>query len=101
METVITLIGVKTKTQDDNGVWRITEETRDIFARVDSITQSEFYDAGRNGINPDYKFTVFRWDYNGESVIKYNGLRYGVYRTFAKNTDELELYVERKGGTNG
>lgn len=96
---VITLITEAT-TQDDNGVWKVTETTKDIFCQVSSVTRDEFFEAGRNGLNPDYRFTVFGPDYDGQKVVEYKGKRYGVYRTYQARTDELELYVERKGGTN-
>ena len=44
---------------------------------------------------------MFAGDYEDESIIEYNGKRYAVYRTFFSKTDTIELYVERKGGTNG
>ena len=68
---------------------------------MDSVTRSEFYEAGRNGLNPEYRFTMFFGDYSGESVVEYNGDTYSVYRTYLRKTDIIELYVERKGGTNG
>jgi hypothetical protein len=68
---------------------------------VGSITQSEFYEGGRNGLNPEYRFTVFFADYEDETIIEYKGKRYAVYRTYLARNDRLELYVERKGGTNG
>jgi hypothetical protein len=68
---------------------------------VGSITQSEFYEGGRNGLNPEYRFTVFFADYEDETIIEYKGKRYSVYRTYLPRNDRLELYVERKGGTNG
>lgn len=98
--SVITLIA-ETSAQDENGVWRTTEERRDVFCNASSVTQTEFFEGGRNGLNPEYRFTMFFADYNDEKVIEYNGKRYGVYRTYQARTDELELYVERKGGTNG
>ena len=55
---------------------------------------------GRNGLNPEYVFTMFEADYDGEQTIEYNDLRYGVYRTYKGRNDTLELYAERKGGTN-
>lgn len=101
MDTVITLIGEGTRTQDSRGVWHLTETRRDVYARVTSVTQTEFFEAGRNGLNPDYEMTMFRWDYNGEKTVEFNGLRYGVYRNYIdENSDEIELYVQRKGGTN-
>lgn len=101
MDSVIDLIAV-TQAQDSNGVWQSTETARQIFCRADSVTRREFYDAGRNGLNPEFKFTVFAADYGGELLVVYNGRRYSVYRTYyIPGTDYMELYVERKGGTNG
>ena len=36
-----------------------------------------------------------------EEIVEYNGKTYSVYRTYLKRSDQIELYVERKGGTNG
>lgn len=97
---VITLISV-TRTQDDYGVWRDQETTTDVFCQVDSITQSEFFEAGRNGLNPEFRFRLFFGDYNNQEIVSYNNQRYSVYRTYLRRDDTIELYVERKGGTNG
>lgn len=97
---VISLIA-ETRTQDANGVWRAAETKTDVFCQVNSVTRAEFFDAGRNGLNPEYQFTVFYADYNGEKIIEYKGQRYGIYRTYHARTDVLELYAERKGGNNG
>lgn len=97
---VIKLISV-TKEQDDFGVWRETTSSRQVYCNVSSVSASEFFDGGRNGLNPSFRMTVFFADYNGETMLEYKGMSYAIYRTYLKNTDELELYVERKGGTNG
>lgn len=97
---VITLIGQK-KTQNEYGVWESTETKRDVFCDVSSVTRAEFFDGGRNGLNPEYVFIMFYGDYNGETIVEYNGNRYAIYRTFHARTDVIELYAERKGGTNG
>jgi len=97
---VITLIK-ETQTQDANGVWRKQTAEREVFCQVNSITRAEFFDAGRNGLNPEYSFSMFFGDYDGERTVRYKGKMYGVYRTYHARTDRLELYVERKGGTNG
>lgn len=91
----------ETKTQDANGVWNVQTDKRMVFCNVQSVTQTEFFEAGRNGLNPEYEFTLFQGDYNGERTVEYGGETYAVYRTYRTRTDEMELYVERKGGTNG
>lgn len=98
--SVLTLIA-ETKTQDANGVWNNTETATDVLCQVGSVTRNEFFEAGRNGLNPEFVFTMFFGDYNGERTVEYNGNRYGVYRTYHGRNDTVELYAERKGGTNG
>lgn len=97
---VITLVG-STRTQNDFGVWVETKTNRDVFCQVDSVTRSEFFEGGRNGLNPEYRFTMFFADYNGEREVIFKDKPYSVYRTYHGRTDKIELYVERKGGTNG
>ena len=98
-DTVITLIN-NIFTLDDYGVPHRTESRKQVYAQVGSITRSEFYAAGRNGLNPDFVFTVFYGDYDGEPVCEYEGNRYAVYRTYFGGTgDYVELYVQREGGT--
>ena len=96
---IITLIGY-TKEQDANGVWRKTPYERDVFCQADSVTRVEFFEGGRNGLNPEWRFTMFAYDYNGEDTVRYNGSTYGIYRTYHGRNDDIELYAERKGGTN-
>lgn len=91
---------MQNKAQDEDGVWRKTETSRTVFCAVNSVTRDEFFEGGRDGLNPSYQITMFRYDYNGETIIEYEGQRYAVYRTYIGRDDEIELYVERKGGTN-
>ena len=96
---VINLIS-ESRTQDDYGRWIATKTSKQVMCQVDSITRAEFFEGGRNGLNPEFKFTMFFGDYSGESIVEYQGKTYAVYRTYLKRTDIIELYVERKGGTN-
>lgn len=97
---VITLLS-STQAQNDYGVWTDTTTARDVFCQVDSVTRQEFFDGGRNGLNPEFRFTMFFGDYNDEHDVIYKGKAYTVYRTFLAKNDTIELYVERKGGSNG
>lgn len=97
---ILTLIS-QTRTQDDYGRWVPSKTPRDVFVQVDSISRAEFYEAGRNGLNPEYRFRMFSEDYEGEELCEFNGQPYAIYRTYLRRDDTIELYVERKGGTNG
>ena len=82
---------------DQYGREVISESVREIYCEVDSVSQTEFYSAANTELQPEYRFTVFFGDYDGEDVCKYNGNRYAIYRTY-RSGDYLELYVERKVG---
>lgn len=91
----------KGKTQDAYGVWRETLTERMVFCSVNSVTRNEFFEGGRNGLNPEFRITMFAGDYCGESLLRYKDKTYAIYRTYLGRNDKLELYVERQGGANG
>lgn len=90
-----------TATTTAQGITKKSYSERLVFCRVRSVTRAEFYDAGRNGLNPDFEFVIFAGDYKGERLVRYKGDTYAVYRTYYGNNDNLELYVQREGGVNG
>lgn len=96
---VISLVSY-TLSQDAYGVWQKAKTARDVFCAVESVTRDEFFEGGRNGFNPQFRITMFSYDYQGEEEVEYNGVSYGVYRTYRAKTDIIELYVEKKGGVN-
>lgn len=101
LSDVILLVAVSASERDANGVPIETETSRQIYCKVTSVSRSEFFAGGRNGLNPEYRFEVFAGDYEGEPIVVYKNRRYAVYRTYlVPGTDRLELYTERKGGTN-
>lgn len=99
---VLRLIALTPAGVDENGIPRETETDRQVYCRVASVSQTEFFGGGRNGLNPEFKFTLFEGDYQEETLVEYRGRRYAVYRVYhVFDRDEVELYAERKGGTNG
>lgn len=85
-------------TQDDIGQWIEERTETDVFAIVESVTMSEFYQAGMQGFKPEYRMTVWMSEYNGQNLIEYNDKTYTVYRTYRRDDGRMELYVtERKG----
>lgn len=101
LSDVIHLVAVSVS-KDRYGVNLESETLRQVFCKVKSVSQSEFFGGGRNGLKPELKFEVFAGDYRDEPIVLYRGSRYAVYRSYlVPGTDRLELYTERKGGTNG
>lgn len=79
MNEIITLV--------DEGV------SRDVFAGLRSIGQSEFYQAHAIDYHPELKFVLADYlDYNGETMVKHDGNLYRVLRTYRKG-QELEIVV--------
>ena len=96
---VLTLIGVSY--QPDSIGQLVPQETRrNVFCNISSVSASEWFEAERSGLKPEYRATMFAPDYNGEELAELDGKRYGVYRTYQKRTDEIELYLERKAGVS-
>ena len=99
---VIRLIAPGKQVEDQYGVDQPGEETaRAVFCNVKSARADDFIKGYRNGLNLSYVFTMFRYDYQGEAVVEFDGKRYAVLRTYLKGTDSIELHTVQKGGTNG
>lgn len=99
--TVITLCSA-TYTEDDLGQKIPTWTERNVFGNTTSVSGSEWYEAGRNGIKAELRVTMFRYDYEGETECIVDGIRYGIYRTYIGKGENIDLYLERKAGvTNG
>lgn len=97
--TPINLISVTWK-PDIYGIQQPTETTKKIYANVKSVTRDEFFNGGRNGLNPELVLTVFFGDYSGEKIAEVNGIRYTIYRTYQLRNDTIELYTERRAGND-
>lgn len=95
MNEVLTLIK-RTQAADDYGDLVTTETARDVFARLGSIGQKEFYQAQALGFQAEIKFVLADyWDYDFESVVQHNDQRYRVLRTY-RTGQELELICYRE-----
>lgn len=88
----------ETYTTDSIGRRIPVETSRMVFCSIGSITQSEFFEAGQSGISPEYRVTMNDTEYNGEKIAELNSVRYGIYRTFRRKNELIELYLERKVG---
>lgn len=76
-----------------------TSSRRTVLCTIGSITASEFFEAGRNGLRPQFRANVFAGDYQGETEAEYQGIAYSIYRTYCPKDDTVELYLERKAGS--
>ena len=72
MDVVIKLIS-QTLTTDELGYPIASETFYETFAKVRSVTQTEFFSAGKNGITPDFSFVVNDAEYHGQRLLEYEG----------------------------
>lgn len=75
------------------------ETSREVYGVVGSSTQQEWFTAHRDGINSLFKLVIYSFEYEGELVVEMDGERYSVYRTYEASVDKVELYLEKKAGT--
>lgn len=87
MNEVITLIKRTPGTDDTT--------KRVVLCGLRSIGQTEFYQSHAVDIHPEAKFILADYlDYDGETLVDWNGQRYRVLRTY-RTGQELELTVVR------
>lgn len=99
-ETAV-LIGVGQSKPDARGIRRKTETHTEVWCSVRSVSSQEFFEGGRNGLQPQFQVRVMSADYAGQLIVELDGIRYAVYRTYVNADETTELYLETKGGTNG
>lgn len=81
-----------------DGIMATTTEDTTIFCDVSSVSASEFFAAGQNGIHAEFRFTAWADEYSGQQDVLYLGKAYRVYRTYRPDVDHIELYVEERIG---
>lgn len=85
--------------ENDAGIISEQPTERMVLADVTSVSLSEWSEGSRIGLNPEIRFTMFAPDYQGEEILKYNGRYYSVYRTYIGRNHKVDLYCERRHGT--
>ena len=84
-------------------VWRTEtgESRRDVYGTVESVGSSEFFNAARIELKPEFRATVWADEYECEPSVELHGRRYTVYRTYLRPSGKIELYLTKKAGNHG
>lgn len=102
MDDVIRLVTYGEPTYDKYGNEFIPEEKTQVFCRVDSVSRSEFYQAGQNGLKPEIVFTLSSfWDYAGQKLVRHadhtgTEREYTVIRTYRTPDGGIEITCEER-----
>ena len=87
------------RTYDDVGEPIETSTEIEVYAKILSIGQQEFYQAQATGLKPELKFEIADYlDYEDEKELIHDNKRYQILRTYRKSTRQLEITVY--GGVN-
>ena len=107
MDDVLVLLG-QTYVQNElleqvpgTPIWseRYGEERTEIFGEAESVSRTEWYEGGREGMKPEIVFVTPSVNYNGQQEAEFCGRRYRIYRTYRrKAAEETELYLEEQAG---
>ena len=77
------------------------DTARQVFCGFRSVGMKEFYAANGSDFHPELKLTLTDYlDYEGETLVDYNGKRYRVLRTY-RTGQELELTLESASAEDG
>jgi hypothetical protein len=87
-----------TRTQDAIGQFVESATPRLVYGQITSVSAEEFFSGGQNGFKPEYRVTMFAYDYEGERRCLIDNVEYSIYRTYYGRTDKVELYLERRVG---
>ena len=96
MDDLIELVALSF-TSDDLRQRVPTETRRSIWAHIQSVSKSEWFQGGQNGLKPSLVADTNMINYQGEKTAIIQGKRYTIYRTyFDDQTDTIELYLEEQ-----
>ncbi len=96
-ESKIRLIPTDERVERGNMIRQpMREKARDVYARVFSVGQSEFYASTQAGIELEVKFDIWAHEYRGELLVEFDGREYPVIRSYRKGIDRVELTCSKK-----
>lgn len=99
-EVEAVLIGAGEYVFDKYGNQSMEEIRRTVYAKEHSVGQKEFFAAGQGGLKPERVLEVWTFEYDGEDAVELDGERYNVYRTYDRDDEKTELYLNGKAGVS-
>ncbi|MDF2985731.1 MAG: hypothetical protein K0R50_1241 [Eubacterium sp.] len=73
---------------------------KEVFGNIESVSQTEYFQASQSGLKPQYKIVISEYDYENETIARYNSQVFAIYRTFLRNDEHIELYLTLKAGVH-
>lgn len=83
---------------DDTCVLIAGERQEEIYCCALSISRNAFYHYGEKGLKPDILLAVNDFEYSGEEILEFEGIRYAITRTYERPDGLIELTGTKKAG---
>lgn len=84
----------QTVTKDSENYEAIIETPRTLMCNFeDGVSQNEFYKSKKAGMRASASLDVWAVDYEGETLVEFNGKRYEVIRAFNRSEDVKTLIL--------
>lgn len=90
MDKIIYLLNEEIKENEIGDIIRSMEKNKR-YADINSIRQSEAYQAAAVGLKPEIMCTIWKFEYNNEPFLLYEGKEYKITRTYIKDDEKIEL----------
>ena len=72
---------------------------RTVYCEVQSVGQTETYQARATGLNPELKLVMpHAFEYQNEKKCVFHGVPYSIIRTYLQKGDGIELTIQREEG---
>ena len=82
---------------DENGNQIVIATETVVLCGLKSVSRNEFYSAAVNDLKPEHVFVVHGYEYDGQKIVEFEGIRYRTIRTYAVDFEEIELICEKVG----
>ena len=74
------------------------ERTQEIFCKELSVDRRAFYGYGEKFLRPDIVLIANTFEYSGEEIMEFEGIRYAITRTYERSDGLIELTGTKKAG---
>ena len=91
MDKIIYLLKTKNSVNEIGDPIKTIEKVKR-YAEVESVRQSEVYQAAAVGLKAEIMAVIWKFEYNREMFFEYEGKNYKIIRTFVRKKEEkIEL----------
>ena len=95
MDKIIFLLQNQAKANSAGDVINAITKTKRI-AEIQSIGQSQSYQAAAVGLKPQFTAIIWNCEYSNEEYLEYQGKQYKITRTYIRDDERIELTCSSK-----